>query len=366
LLLRGERLARPPTVVLALAGVALTATLLGFFPQPEADMQFVVASAGLWLGVLVAWPVFRAVPSNSVAYGLMIAGVVVSSGFIVFAVPMVLRAGGRNPWVTIYTNDLWVNPNTLGAFLALILSVIAGRTVSGVSRPRWILMAGLVVLAAIALTYSRSSYLAAVVVLVVALLRARIRWGAFVAGVLAVILLIDQAGTASRVAYTVVDGQLDPSSATRLDLWSNALPAMLSHPWGSGPVVIAVTTSNGTPFTYAHNLFLTVGLRFGLVAGALLVTLAIGLLAHTGRMRAASAANEVAFLATCAATVTSLFGEPYLLLTLSVPYVALLATMDSHRIDGSPDESPDSASRRNEPGRPLVPGPGNRAEGTRA
>jgi O-antigen ligase len=281
--------------------------------------------------------------------------------FLAFAVPRI-AGHGRGAWARIYEESPWVNPNTLGLFLVLALVVALVRLLHGERVVRHAL-AGLLLTTAVALNFSRSTYVAAVVVVLVVgvLLRARVGWLLVVAALLA--RQVPDA-VSERVFYTRSSGQLDVSSATRLELWQAALDLGLAHPWAGvglhslGPELSARVDGE---YQFAHNSLMTLVAGTGLVLAVLVVVALVRSLRRLWRRaRDREQAAVQAFLALVATLVCSAFGEPLLSLVVVVPLLALVAPALSGR--PRPAAGPDLPSS---PRPTRTPGSGHRNDPSR-
>lgn len=111
----------------------------------------------------------------------------------------------------------FLDPNYLGGYFAIFLSLVLGRFVQ--EKGRFPIISVALVLIATVLTYSRSGYLA--VAIVALLYGLRYSWKLVVVGVVCIVPL---ALSIPRVQQRVVGGfSIDKTSQDRIDSWSNAL-----------------------------------------------------------------------------------------------------------------------------------------------
>jgi O-antigen ligase len=139
-------------------------------------------------------------------------------------------------------------PNTLGGYLVLIVSVATGIALGGAERP-WRRGCGLLAVAALPpllLTLSRSSWIALGVALLalLALSPARRRLAALLIVGAALLFFLHPKSVEDRLLYTfqgrgetvgIGRVQLDPSSSARITSWGDALRGFVRHPltgWG--------------------------------------------------------------------------------------------------------------------------------------
>ncbi|MGY4909859.1 O-antigen ligase family protein [Micromonospora aurantiaca (nom. illeg.)] len=242
-----------------------------------------------------------------------------------------------------------LNHNVWGPMLVVALAVALANVCSG---HRWALRVGswlavAALLAGIGFSYSRSSYVGALAVLLCFAARrfsARVfaaLVGLTAAGWLAGNRLIPES-IAARVAQTTENG-LDGSSAVRVDLWLSALRMVLDHPVaGVGfmgfrerlpayftPSVTGRGANVGLDLLiHPHNTYLTVLAEAGFVGAVLAVALFVVLVRSIRRRLRVGRdpVAESALFALAGVGACSIFGEPLLTLPLLIPFVLVLST----------------------------------------
>lgn len=237
-----------------------------------------------------------------------------------------------------------VNHNSEGALFVLALAVLLAwlSQTRGAARIA-VVAAILLVMAGVAYSFSRASYLGALAVIAVYAVRRSVRGLAGAAIGLCGLLPLLPAAVTARLGTIWSSNGTDPDSAVRLDLWASALRMFDAHPvLGVGYLhfaehLPAYFLSSGdydsflvqfSMLDHAHNTFLTTLAETGAV-GALLV-LALG---ATGwhrawrAMRAADWVGEGAVLAFIGTGVCSAFGEVLLVpAILAMLLLVVLAT----------------------------------------
>lgn len=263
-------------------------------------------------------------------------GTIVAGTYLVLMLPE-LASGGPRVWVVARESGTFINPNVLAtALLVPAVACLRQALAGGARRGTWVRLAVLV--AATVFTYSRSAYLALVVVLVTGAVRSWRGRLIAVASLVGVAYAMP-ASVRDRIEYTFLDVGVDQSSATRLDLWSLAWQLGMDNPLtGVGLLNLSDRfTDLGVrdTYEYAHNTFLTVIAAFGLLLPALI---GVGAAAHWAlavlpRQRAERKASgdrnstgtpSTFSLALLAVLVASLFGEPLLSPAVFVPLIALV------------------------------------------
>jgi O-antigen/teichoic acid export membrane protein/O-antigen ligase len=219
-----------------------------------------------------------------------------------------------------------VNHNSEGALFVLALAVLLARLGRTRGGARIAVVAAIVlVVAGVAYSFSRASYLGALAVIAVYAARRSVRGVAGAAIGLGGLLPLLPAAVTARLGTVWSPNGMDPDSAVRLDLWSSAIRMFDAHPvFGVGDLHFAAqlpayfsSSGNYDSFLiqfslldHAHNTFLTVLAETGIVGG--LLVLALGVSGwHKGwrAMRAADWAGEGAVLAFIGVGVCSAFGE---------------------------------------------------------
>ena len=240
--------------------------------------------------------------------------------------------------------SVFVDPNELGAFAAVVLVVACGLGLAASRRWERALAGagGALALAALLLSLSRGAWLGAVVGIAgvaVLLPEARRRIGRIVVAALvaAAVLLALAPGSPAKVAEERL-GTLTSPSATPDELrpraWHLAGDLIVAHPLlGIGPggfTAAADLAGRGevSGAAHAHDVVLTVGAEGGLVGVVLLAGFAISLGAATWRrLRAASGphAAEAGLLAGPAAALLVFVGQGFVDFTFRNSGILLLA-----------------------------------------
>ena len=221
-----------------------------------------------------------------------------------------------------------LNHNNEGAIFVLALCVLLARySRTRRSIARFAVAAAIAVLVAgVAYSFSRSSYLGALAVLAVFAVRRSIR-GLLVSAVAAGCLIpVLPTAVSARIGTIWASSGLDTSSLTRLQLWSSALRMFVHQPvlgvgylhfsaqlpaYFQGTISSDPATLGFSGFDYAHNTFLTVLSQTGLIGAALVGALIIsGWRCAWSATRAGDWVGESALLAFVGIGVCSVFGEP--------------------------------------------------------
>jgi len=237
-----------------------------------------------------------------------------------------VQSGGNTAIAAGQTGAL--NHNAEGALFVLALGVLLARLPQTQGKvARLAVGAGTALITAgIAFSFSRSSYFGAIAVIVLFALRRSIRGLIGLAAVALCIIPLVPASVLARINTVWSSNGLDPSSASRLDLWTSAIRMFTVHPvFGVGYLNFSaslpsyfVDTGNYPisdilfyQLDFAHNTYLSVLAETGII-GALLV----GALIVTGwhrawlASRAGDWAGESALLGLVGVGVCSIFGEP--------------------------------------------------------
>jgi O-antigen/teichoic acid export membrane protein/O-antigen ligase len=221
-----------------------------------------------------------------------------------------------------------LNHNTEGAFFVLALCVLLAfypRARAGIAKLA--IAAGIaVLLIGIAYSFSRASYFGALAVVAVFAVRRSVRGliGASVAACCLVPLL--PATVLARIGTVWTNSNLDTSGIVRLDLWNSALRMFIHEPvLGVGYLhfsellpayyhntsTYAISATNLSSLTYAHDTLLTVLSQTGLLGAALVGTLIVmGWRRAWSAARIGNWAGESSVLAFIGIGVCSAFGEP--------------------------------------------------------
>jgi O-antigen ligase len=264
-----------------------------------------------------------------------------------------LSGFGWDPHVGRFVST-FLDPNYLGGYLALMLSFSFAMTLG--TKPRnWVWLMTVATLVAGVLTYSRSGYLALLVVLLI--IGLMYSWKLLLVGVVCVVPL---ALSIPRVAERVQGGfNIDRTSQDRIDSWGRALTIFRHHP------VIGVGYNNYhraqqelqlvSPIGESHasggsdSSLLNVAATTGLVGFTLFALAGVLMLRdalRTLRRKASSHAKTAAYavlIATPALLVNAFFVN-----ALFYPLIMLpLAFMVGAMYVGAPGFSPAPQSRTN-------------------
>ncbi|MBZ2199131.1 O-antigen ligase family protein [Occultella gossypii] len=308
---------RAEVAPLALVGlVALTACLAASYYRSASDLRVVEST-------------------------ILVATSILAIAFIAFAGPRVI-GGGANSWALIYENSNWINSNTLGLVFAIAIGAGVGRTLRNERRLLPVLAVTLCT-AALALTFSRSAYLAAGAILLHVLVGKR---KAFL--LLLPVLLIGYANlpmaVQDRVTYTTAGSGLDPSSSVRLELWRAALAIARDNPvLGVGfhsirPALVEYGAPDGLAFP--HNAYLTLLLGAGAITFAIVIAWIGGYCVRLVRQSRQDPTGSAwtRLLTLTAALVCSFFGEPLL---SPIPTIMLLALLTAPFVKPDPGRTRD-------------------------
>ncbi|MEU8044021.1 O-antigen ligase family protein [Micromonospora echinofusca] len=243
-----------------------------------------------------------------------------------------------------------LNHNAWGPMLVVALAVLLARVgADGPARSRLCAAVGVaVILAGIGFSYSRSSYLGALVVLLWFVGRRRYAVPVLAVGTLAVTAVVGNGlrllpeTILDRIEYTTASGRLDGSSSVRLDLWASALRMAAEHPlsgvgflgfserlpaYFSQQMTEAGTDVHLDLLQHPHNTYLMVLAETGLIGAALVVALlvlVVRAIRHHQRVGGSWTA-EAGLLALAGIGASSLFGEPLLTLPVLAPFLLALA-----------------------------------------
>ena len=217
-------------------------------------------------------------------------------------------------WVVVMAIN--VNLNNLGLFYVLGIALLLPLNLKSYRWTKWVM--GILLWVAVLLTFSRSSYLALLSVIVYFFLkqrRNRLVFAAVVFGGIAVIMVVFPSlsqAVLGRIHFTWGYGQLDPSTAMRLLLWRDAVVSFLRNPvFGIGfgsPLALGIGL-DPKALIFAHNYFLSLLSQLGFI-GFLLgsyILLRGYQLSRKAELGEFGVGCRLAFIALI---VASLFGEP--------------------------------------------------------
>lgn len=276
------------------------------------------------------------------AEAIFLAGLAVGSAAV--AVSFLL---GLQPWITeTVAEDAWARTYiTVGSTKnAIGLLFVIGFAILLSWKPRvskrWVKYAGLLLFAAgVGYSFSRSSYLALIVVLAVSF-RSRLSPRQLLL-VLATALAIAVVPSTiiERIAATwSAQRGLDPSSSARLVLWQAGLDAFLAAPlWGVGlsgfgehlirtGYILKIARGAGVEYIYAHNYIVSLFALTGLLGGLLGIRMFWNAHRESAICSRSSMPEGYTIQASILAViVASLFGEPLFDPILFLVFLSLLS-----------------------------------------
>lgn len=252
------------------------------------------------------------------------------------------------------------HPNALGAFLAIAVFLPAGRALAarGSARWSWLALTVLASLGAIA-PFSRGAWisLAAGAVAFVLLARRHRRALSVALGVVAAAAVgvgsFDGGALGARIRSF---GDVTSLNGFRVTLARRALHLIAQHPIeGAGRFAEAgIYAGRRTFATHPHDLFLGVGVFFGIPAMLAFAALVVVCIRSAWRARTSSAEAVGVLAALAALLVDGLFEYPFWNTTWTVETMLLLALAASLAA-ARPDDSPEAAVRREPAERPEPP-----------
>lgn len=221
--------------------------------------------------------------------------------------------------------------NRAGVFYVMFLPMLAAAMLflRGHRLKRTVATAGVgVLLIAILLTYSRQSYLIAVVVLALLVVRRHVLLAMGLASLLAVVaipaLTLVPPGVVERVVETRQEGtvggpELDVSTASRFEIWGGAMRMWADHPAGVGLGRFPDHIGNYSEFSHydAHNMYVLMLAECGPLGLLALLWLVWRLLRLGLRATRAAHDNESLALgigfsgAVVAMAMGNLYGSPF-------------------------------------------------------
>lgn len=333
-----------PVFLVLGVGILSLATAIG---SPHADLILLGQLALLGSAVLA----LMMVRSYSRAWGELrsyVSASIVGLGlFLLWQVVPATTSPMDNAWALASDEAEWINRNALGMVFAAACADRAKQFLERRSRVFDASVALILFLAA-GFTFSRSSYLALVVALSV-VFASRARWLAMALPVSVLAVQNLPRAIEQRVRYTGSLGDVDPSSAARLELWEAATHIMLDHPFtGVGIHSLGPALERGGvggQFAYAHNTYLTLLASLGLLLPLGAVVLALGRLYPTSRARGPL---KWRWPVVVAVGIACIFGEPLLqpATAIVVLSLALLPHPSEHERCPHGDTSQDPACER--------------------
>lgn len=319
-------------------------TLATAIGRASASLPLVALIVGLLALATMAWRYFSRIAPDSAAGAVLWPGCLIAAVFLAFAVPR-LTSTASGSWTRIYEDSPWVNPNTLGLFFILCLSIGVVRIADGAQRMLYICTAVLLT-AATAVTFSRSAYLALLAILVL-LAAHRLRRVVVLLSFTGLIVWQLPQAVADRVSYTTNSGSLDQSSATRLELWGRAWQITQDN-IATGVGLHSVGSELGHQggeyvYVFAHNSFLTLAAATGLLFSVIVlggVILLLRTLWRQAKVDRPGGGALPALLALVGTLVCSLFGEPLLSPITIIPLIAILSpALSTSRLPSSPSDA---------------------------
>jgi O-antigen/teichoic acid export membrane protein/O-antigen ligase len=327
------RIVRPKIVTMTLATASVIYFLLSslFVGQPGStggDVRSVLVLAVVLLGVPLIAGTGRVARQTILVFCFSSAIFAVAE--IVTARASVASLGAVTP---LYAASLAaaqtgaLNHNIEGALFVLALAVLlAWLPQCRHGLPKVCTVAAIAaLLAGVAYSFSRASFLGAVAVLILFAMRRSIRGLVGLAAVIGAALPLIPTTVAARLGTITNAAGLDPSSAVRLDLWESAARMFTAHPvFGVGYLHFAaqlpsyylatgtysISLIDFSDLDYAHNFYFSVpaetGLLGTLLVGALIV--AVWRIMWSA-IRSRDWIGEATLLAFVGLAVCSVFGE---------------------------------------------------------
>lgn len=333
--------ARTPLLLTLMLGYFAASWISASLVDGRAPDLIAVSTIGIHLGLafLLSWsvPMNRRLVQRVVevfAWSAAIAGIV-TLGIYALADRLSISALTLAP----------ERRNVTGMVFVVAFAIHASWLATSRSRPvKMARLGALVILAlAVAVSFSRSSYVGLAAVMAVVVFR---QGGRSLASTFAFIALAGGLAALSsdasllepvsaRLSSTVdIHGGLDVSSAVRLDLWSASLAMAADQPlfgvgflrfddalpsYWLGSVSQVPVFGTAAQFQYSHNIVLTVLSQGGLIGGSLLLATVASLIRDARRAPAPFRGQALSVLAGTGAAC--MFGEPILSPLAAVPFI---------------------------------------------
>ncbi len=320
-------------------------------------LWYIGVYALLWI-ILTDVIVRRALSRKLLINALLIVGVVVLYfGYVQFFNEL------RNPNLIGLPRPVsaFGNPNTLAAFLVMLIPFVCVRAIESKSITR-IIMAiySVLALALLALTFSRAGWIAVVVVVIVAVVvmartnRTRIQTWIIThrAFAIATLLVILMAGT--TVTTVVIASLSDPSRSLdlRAFIYQTALNLFIEQPitgrglftFGGGLAALNSTPPT-EPHSHAHNIILHVAAELGIIGVIALVVSAVLILRAVWRNYGAADSTEQGVIAAAALAVIG-FGTNHLLDMPAMLPSVFITTIFVMSIAAAPVDTPSPTNPR--------------------
>lgn len=213
--------------------------------------------------------------------------------------------------------------NRAGVYYAMFLPLFVS-VVLNLRNRKWVRLAALVgvlmTAAAVVFTYSRQSYFIALAGIGILLMRRGMFTALLLGGVIAYTITLLPSGVTERVEQTQQTGdygqeELDPSTASRFEIWQGALRMWREQPWGVGLDRFKQEIGNYSSFKHfdAHNFYVLTFAESGIQGLVALLVLAAALLrlARSARRRAFDAESRTLAWGFSVCTVCMLLGNLY-------------------------------------------------------
>lgn len=240
--------------------------------------------------------------------------------------------------------------NRAGVFFAMFLPMFVALVLQPNQRTlvRWLAVAGgAILVAAILFTFSRQSYLIALMGILLLLVRRSVPMAALATLLILIGVGLLPDGIVQRVLETrQVDGTgtaaYDPSTVSRLKIWQGALAMLADHPGGVGPGrfddYIGIYTD--FPGMDAHNGFVLMLAECGPLGLAMLVWLVWRLWKLAGRLRRVDGSSRpethalaLGFtLSMLSMTLGNLYGSPFMTTEVMANFWILCGLLERYGI----------------------------------
>lgn len=236
--------------------------------------------------------------------------------------------------------------NRAGVYYAMFLPLFASVALNLRDRKwlRVIALGGvLLTAAAVVFTYSRQSYFIALAGIAILLMRRGLFTALLLGGVIAYSITLLPVGVTERVEQTQQTGdygqdELDPSTASRFEIWQGAVRMWSEQPWGIGLDRFKQEIGNYSGFKHfdAHNFYVLTLAECGIQGLVALLLLAAALLRLARRARRLAFDAESRTLAwgftvcTVCMLLGNLYGSPFLEGTVMGDYWILCALTERY------------------------------------
>ncbi|MCE5234154.1 MAG: O-antigen ligase family protein [Mizugakiibacter sp.] len=236
--------------------------------------------------------------------------------------------------------------NRAGVYYAMFLPLFASVALNLRDR-KWLRMIALggvlLTAAAVVFTYSRQSYFIALAGIAILLMRRGLFTALLLGGVIAYSITLLPVGVTERVEQTQQTGdygqdELDPSTASRFEIWQGAVRMWSEQPWGIGLDRFKREIGNYSGFKHfdAHNFYVLTLAECGIQGLVALLLLAAALLRLARRARRLAYDAESRTLAwgftvcTICMLLGNLYGSPFLEGTVMGDYWILCALTERY------------------------------------